>query len=49
MLSKDTATHIGLLDPGKLPVAGIETGRKLLDENLPSNTLMAAWEGLAPQ
>ena len=41
--------QIGLLDPGKLPVAGIETGRKLLDENLPSNTLMAAWEDSAPR
>ncbi|MGH6626713.1 MAG: dienelactone hydrolase family protein [Burkholderiaceae bacterium] len=35
--------QIGLLRPNGLPVAGIETARKLLDENLPSNTLMAAW------
>ncbi|OUM01933.1 dienelactone hydrolase family protein [Variovorax sp. JS1663] len=35
--------QIGLLDPQDLPVAGVETARKLLDENLPSNTLMAAW------
>ncbi len=35
--------QIGLLDPKGLPVAGVETGRKLLDEHLPSNTLMAAW------
>ena len=35
--------QIGLLDAKGLPVAGIETARKLLDENLPSNTLMAAW------
>jgi carboxymethylenebutenolidase len=30
----------GLLDPKLLPAAGIETARKLLDERLPSNTLM---------
>ena len=35
--------QIGLLQPQGLPVAGIETARKLLDENLPSNSLMAAW------
>ncbi len=35
--------QIGLLDPTGLPVAGIETARKLVDENLPSNTLMTAW------
>jgi carboxymethylenebutenolidase len=35
--------QVGLLDPQGLPVAGVETGRKLLDERLPSNTLMAAW------
>ena len=32
--------QIGLLDPKLLPVAGVETARKLLDESLPSNTLM---------
>jgi carboxymethylenebutenolidase len=32
--------QIGLLDPTGLPVAGVETARKLLDETLPSNTLM---------
>ena len=32
--------QIGLLDPKGLPVAGIETARKVLDESLPSNTLM---------
>ncbi|KVF56482.1 MULTISPECIES: dienelactone hydrolase family protein [Burkholderia] len=36
--------QIGLLDPEGLPVAGVETGRKLLDESLPSNTLMARWK-----
>lgn len=35
--------QIGLLDPAGLPVAGIETARKLLDETLPSNTLMPRW------
>ena len=35
--------QIGLLDPKGLPVAGVETARKLLDENLPSNALMEAW------
>lgn len=35
--------QIGLLDPTGLPVAGIETAKKLLDESLPSNTLMARW------
>lgn len=32
--------QVGLLDPKLLPVAGVETARKLLDESLPSNTLM---------
>ncbi|EHP40566.1 carboxymethylenebutenolidase (dienelactone hydrolase) (dlh) [Cupriavidus basilensis OR16] len=36
--------QIGKLDPAGLPVAGIETARKLLDETLPSNTLMARWQ-----
>ena len=35
--------QIGLLDPTGLPVAGVETARKLLDEQLPSNTLMGKW------
>ena len=35
--------QIGKLDPAGLPVAGIATAKKLLDETLPSNTLMAAW------
>ncbi len=35
--------QIGLLDPKGLPIAGIETARKLLDETLPSNTLMTRW------
>jgi len=32
--------QVGLLDPNGLPVAGVETARKLLDETLPSNGLM---------
>ncbi len=32
--------QVGLLDPKGLPVAGVETGRKLLDETLPSNELI---------
>jgi carboxymethylenebutenolidase len=35
--------QIGLLDPKQLPVAGIEAAKKLVDESLPSNTLMARW------
>ena len=36
--------QIGKLDPSGLPVAGIETAKKLIDERLPSNELMAeAW------
>jgi carboxymethylenebutenolidase len=32
--------QIGLLDPTGLPVAGVETARKVLDPHLPSNELM---------
>ncbi|MGY4280885.1 hypothetical protein ACVWXO_000105 [Bradyrhizobium sp. LM2.7] len=35
--------QIGLLDPKKLPVAGVETAKKLVDESLPSNMLMERW------
>ncbi|HUB11650.1 MAG TPA: dienelactone hydrolase family protein [Acetobacteraceae bacterium] len=35
--------QIGLLDTERLPVAGVATARKLLDEELPSNTRMARW------
>ena len=35
--------QIGLIDPTGLPVAGIETAKKLVDETLPSNTLMKRW------
>lgn len=34
--------QIGLLNPEGLPVAGAETARKVLDNSLPSNQLMAA-------
>ncbi len=36
--------QLGLLDPKTLPVAGIETAKKLVDETLPSNTLMKRWK-----
>jgi carboxymethylenebutenolidase len=32
--------QIGLIDPAKLPVAGVETARKVLDPSLPANELM---------
>src|SRR5436189_2593895 len=32
--------QIGLLDASKLPVAGVETARKVLDPSLPGNALM---------
>jgi len=36
--------QIGLLDPASLPIAGVETARKVLDNSLPSNELLgAAW------
>ncbi|MCY4192079.1 MAG: hypothetical protein OXD42_12305, partial [Rhodospirillaceae bacterium] len=40
--------QIGLLDPKGLPVAGIETREKMLDETRPSNTLMKRWAESAP-
>ena len=39
--------QIGLLDPAGLPVAGVVTAQKLLDESLPSNTLMPGWASSA--
>jgi carboxymethylenebutenolidase len=41
--------QIGLLDPAGLPVAGIESAKKLLDETRPSNTLMKRWAESAPR
>lgn len=35
--------QIGKLEPSGLPMAGVETARKLTDPTLPSNTLMQAW------
>jgi carboxymethylenebutenolidase len=32
--------QLGLLDPSKLPVAGVETARKVVDSSRPSNQLM---------
>jgi carboxymethylenebutenolidase len=32
--------QLGLLDPAGLPVAGVETARKVLDPDLPSNVLI---------
>lgn len=41
--------QIGLLDPKGLPVAGRETANKLVDEGLPSNTLMERWAESEPK
>jgi carboxymethylenebutenolidase len=35
--------QMGLIDQKTLPVTGIEASRKLVDESLPSNTLMHGW------
>ena len=35
--------QIGLLDPENLPIAGVETAQKVIDETLPSNALMTRW------
>jgi carboxymethylenebutenolidase len=32
--------QIGLLDPAKLPITGVESARKVLDPSLPANALM---------
>ncbi|WP_199741872.1 alpha/beta fold hydrolase [Corallococcus sp. CA047B] len=40
--------QLGLLNPQGLPVSGAESARKLLDEQLPSNTLMEKWDDSAP-
>jgi carboxymethylenebutenolidase len=40
--------QIGLLDPRGLPTTGADTARKLLDETLPSNTLMKRWQDSVP-
>jgi carboxymethylenebutenolidase len=41
--------QIGALDTKNLPVAGIVTAKKLVDETLPSNTLMRRWAESAPK
>ena len=41
--------QLGLLDPKGLPIAGVETARKVLDEQQPSNALMARWAESAPE
>jgi len=40
--------QIGVLDPKGLPIAGIDTAEKMLDETKPSNTLMPQWADSAP-
>ena len=35
--------QLGLLDPTGLPVAGVAEARKMLDQSLPANELMAKW------
>lgn len=35
--------QIGLLDAKNLPIAGVETSRKVADKSLPSNVLMKRW------
>ncbi len=37
--------QLGVLDPAGLPVAGAETARKVTDNALPSNAMMARWAG----
>src|SRR6266513_6352526 len=41
--------QLGLLDGATLPVAGIETARKVLDNTLPSNALMQRAGPVSPQ
>jgi carboxymethylenebutenolidase len=36
--------QIGLIDPENLPVAGMESARKVLDPTLPANALMKRGE-----
>jgi carboxymethylenebutenolidase len=39
--------QVGLLDPGTLPVVGVDSARKAIDPNLPSNTLIDRWRDRA--
>jgi carboxymethylenebutenolidase len=36
--------QLGLIDPQSLPVAGAASARKMLDQGLPANELMARWK-----
>ena len=38
-----TNDQVGLLKAEGLPVAGVETARKVVDPTLPSNELMSRW------
>ena len=40
--------QIGLLDPAKLPVAGVESAKKVLDPSLPANELMQRGDATQP-
>ena len=40
--------QIGLLEPRNLPIAGVETSRKVEDKSLPSNGLMKRWSESEP-
>ena len=40
--------QIGKLSAGLLPTAGIATAKKMVDEHLPSNTLMTRWAESMP-
>jgi len=37
--------QLGVISSDGLPIAGIETAKKLKGEPIPSNTLMASWKG----
>jgi carboxymethylenebutenolidase len=39
--------QVGLLNPEGLPVAGMTTAQKVVDQSLPSNELMAKWASSA--
>ena len=39
--------QLGLLDPVDLPVGGVETAQKVVDNSRPSNELMARWASSA--
>ncbi|MGH7950206.1 MAG: dienelactone hydrolase family protein [Candidatus Binataceae bacterium] len=39
--------QIGVLEPDGLPMVGIESAKKLIDENAPSNELMPSWKDSA--